>query len=145
MKILALDLGNNLGVCSYDQKTLQYNYELQVLKGTHIFEDFCFIIGNLLDPLKVKLVVTATPVLMPGRSNILISQMKKYGALCALAWESGITVIDFKDSHAKKVVIGSGRADKNAIKRFYEVENIPIDSPDVRDARMFLDCYLQTI
>lgn len=143
MKIVALDLGNNMGTCHYDTKNKTTQYALFEFKGKHIFENFCSRVEALVKA--ADLVITATPVLMPGRSNILISQMKKYGALCAIAYQNNKMVIDFKDSHAKKVVIGSGRADKNAIKRFYEVENIPIDSPDVRDARMFLDCYLQTI
>lgn len=146
MRILSIDLGNNLGVCLYDQDLMLWKYELYKLKGKYIFEDFCETISELLQTtMDIKLIVTATPVYVPGRIKILTSQMKKYGALCSLAWGFGVMVYPVKDSHAKKVVLGSGKADKDAIKRFYEGDNISIDSPDVRDARMFLDCYLKTI
>ena len=134
-----------MGVCFHDTQENFFTYNLLQFKGKDIFEKFCDTVHETLGTFYPDLIITATPVLMPGRSNILISQMKKYGALCAIAHRFDKTVLDFKDSHAKKVVLGSGRANKDAIKRFYEGSNITIDSPDVRDARMFLDCYLQTV
>lgn len=142
MNILSIDLGNKLGVCVYKNK--RYSYEYFELKGTasETMTKFCAVIANLITSHKPDIVISSTPILAPYRLSIYGSQMKKYGALCFACAAFNVPLMDYKDSHAKKVVLSQGGSKKADIKEFYlSKKGIP-DIEDVRDARMFLDCYL---
>lgn len=142
MNVLSLDLGNKLGVCSYKNK--KYSYEYFELKGdaSTIMTKFCALICNLTQKHKPDIVVTSSPILAPYRTNIFGSQMKKFGAVCFACALLEIPLVDYKDSHAKKVVLLHGGSKKADIKEYYAKKKGIPDIEDVRDARMFLDCYL---
>ncbi len=142
MNILSIDLGNKLGICTYKNK--RFGYEYVELKGTasETMTKFCAIIANLINKHKPDIVISSTPVI--GRHGVspFGSQMKKYGALCFACAEFNVSLMDYKDSHAKKVVLSDGSSKKADIKEFYMSKKGIPDIEDVRDARMFLDCYL---
>jgi len=140
MKILGIDLGNLLGVCWYQDGV--YNYELRVFKGDNIFLDYCEYIGATVKKFKPDMIASCSPIYQPGRIDTFEKQSRKYGALCYVASLINASVTDYKDSHAKSIVLGNGRLKKPDIKKYYANQSIPIDSEDVRDARMFVDCVL---
>jgi len=142
MTVLSIDLGNKMGVCIYKNK--RYKYEYFEMKGTaaETMTKFCAVICNLTTKHKPDIVVSSTPVMAPYRLNIFGSQMKRYGALCFACALLEIPLVEYKDSHAKKVVLSKGGSKKADIKEYYaKIKGMP-DIEDVRDARMFCDCYL---
>lgn len=142
MNVLSIDLGNKLGICVYKNK--RYSYDFIELKGTasETMTKFCAVIANLINHHKPDIVISSTPILAPYRVSIYGSQMKKYGALCFACLSFNVPLMDYKDSHAKKVVLSHGGSKKADIKEFYaKIKSMP-DIEDVRDARMFCDCYL---
>lgn len=142
MKILSIDLGNKLGVCVYKNK--RYSYEYFELKGdaSKTMTQFCILVANLIAKHSPDIVISSTPILAPYRVSIYGSQMKKYGALCFACVAFGVALMDYKDSHAKKVVLSHGGKKKVDIKEYYAKTKGMPDIEDVRDARMFCDCYL---
>ena len=79
------------------------------------------------------------------RPTVAIQMGHARGCICLAAAQSGIEVVSYKATTVKKILTGSGRADKSqmqrAIKLELGLEQYP-DPPDVADALAIALCHL---
>ena len=119
MKILAIDVGRNMGLCLYDtekEKDARFSkhihrYEfLSLMKFFEVLASFTS--GGKCVP---DLVITARP---PIRPQVIAFQSKMIAIVELFAERFGISFMEIYDNEAKKLVLGKGNADKERVKEW---------------------------
>jgi len=131
MTLIAIDLGNDMGIAVHNEDGTISAYEMKVT------------IKNMIDNIRVHAknptVITALPnAFARFMYKILINQSKQYGVL-----EHYFNTILIKENQANKAIIGKGRVTKEETMEEITRRGIATDTHNWADAAKFLLYYLE--
>jgi len=136
IKILSLDIGNYFGVAVSLDGEIAFTEEFK-------FKSFKQIECKLKDYIRLwKPDIILAPY--PTRFyNTIMKHSKMLGVICLTAEKFELPLIEVQDATCKKAVIGTGKAKKEDIEKFYK--HLNINSEHILDSIMFIDWYLKAI
>lgn len=129
--VLAVDPGRTYGIAivSFDNKVI-YREEMKFTGQ----KDFLQMLRSMVFNYQPSAIAHGTPVRYPA---VIAFQSKMIGIIDLVAEEANIATVPCVDNTCKKVVLGSGKAEKPAIMQRYGEE-----SEHVADCLMFAEYFL---
>jgi Holliday junction resolvasome RuvABC endonuclease subunit len=131
--ILAVDLGKTCGVAV----AINGDVEFTTSYKHERLEDLWVFVKDLVDRWRPNLILIPYPTRF---YRVIMSHSKMMGVIELIAEKKDIQVIEVQDATCKKVVLGNGRAKKDAIMAHFNEEN-----EHIADARLFIAWYLKSI
>ena len=137
MIVLSLDIGKKGGVVIYDYYSKEY-----ILKETFSFNNSYKDVYDYLNILRDKYFTNKKVVIVIGEAfgqRVVVKKHSKfYGVIELFSEMFDYNVVYYNDVHCRSVILGKGNGQKKDMVQ----EKYKEATPDISDARLFLDTFL---